>query len=230
MTVTKRLRDRLFDPPDGLGHPFPHHLKSIREIDLSSVGGFIGRYRKFPRAWIAETPDTVYVRRIYCWLFADEQHVGSFELIDFDQPDLAFVDDDEFCFLMDAISDSAMVLAELLVQHWPDVATTLFPFGRIILIDRAWVKPGVTGRSQWAAVLRRLIEIECRRYSLLVLKAFPLEHENKGKHPLIDFRRRALMRLYRREFGMKPFPGKAGDDGWMYAISERLKGHLKAAI
>ncbi|PZR82716.1 MAG: hypothetical protein DI537_36040 [Stutzerimonas stutzeri] len=51
-----------------MGIPFPSHLKSLREIDLRASIGFVGRYRKHPRAWLAEAPDSIYKRHIYCWL------------------------------------------------------------------------------------------------------------------------------------------------------------------
>lgn len=214
-------------PPSGLDDPFPHHLKSIREIDLRSIGGFVGRYRKFPRAWLAEAPDTIYKRRVFCWLFHDDVLIGAFELIDFTLPDLAFVDDDEFYVLMDSVSDSAMVLADALVRTWPGVSTSIFLYGNVVLLDRAWVKPGLARRSEWAAVLRRLIEIEYRRYSVIALKAFPLEYENREDQTNFKRRRRALIRLYSRELGMRPFPGGLGEDGWLYAFAPRLEGFLR---
>jgi hypothetical protein len=206
-----------------MSRPFPAHLKSIREIDLRADGGFTGRYRKYPRAWLGEVPNTIYKRHIHCWLFAEnEEVVGTFELIDFDDPCDGYVDDEDFWMLMDSHDNSTMELAEALTATWPDISASLFPYGAIILVDRAWVKPQYARRSEWAAVLRRLIEIEFRDYSVITLKAFPLEFTSKDDRSHFHSRLRALMRLYRRELGMRLFPGEAGKMGWMYSVAPRL--------
>lgn len=224
----KKPRIRRSDtPPSGMGDPFPSHLKSLREIDLRASIGFLGRYRKYPRAWLAEVPDSIYKRHIYCWLFSGDEAVGTFELIDFDDGG-GWVEDDDFWQLMDSHSNSTMELAEAVTKAWPEIMSSLLPYGPIILIDRLWVKPGSARRSEWAAILRRLIEVEFKFYSVITLKAFPLEFEGAGKQRLFARRRRALMRLYSRELGMRPFPGTLGKMGWMYSVAPRVADVIEA--
>lgn len=221
--MKKPRRRRSDTPPSGMNDPFPSHIKSIREIDLRASVGFVGRYRKYPRAWLGEVKDSVYKRHIYCWLFAEnDEVVGTFELIDFDDRGVGFVEDDQFWELMDSHSDSTMELAEALIATWPDISTSLLPYGAIILVDRAWVKPRYARHSEWAAILHRLIEIEFKHYSVITLKAFPLEFEATDERRHFAHRHRALMRLYRRVLDMRPFPGAPGKVGWMYSIAPRL--------
>jgi hypothetical protein len=226
---TPRVR-RSDTPPSEMGEPFPSHLKSIREIDLSADAGFIGRYRKYPRAWLAEAPDRIYQRRIYCWLFADSELVGTFQILDFDLPSERYVSDEEFWELMDDYSNSTMELAEALSATWPDISDTILPYGPVVLIDRAWVKPKSARYSEWAGVLRRLIELEYRNHSVIALKAFPIEREPNDDENRFESRRQGLMRLYRRVLGMRSFPGDLGRDGWMYAIAPRLDGVIEEPI
>jgi hypothetical protein len=55
------------------------------------------------------------------------------------------------------------------------------------------------------------------------LKAFPLEFENRltgassaAARSKFDNRRRAMQRHYSHRLGVSSFPGKFGDDGWMW--------------
>lgn len=221
--MKKQRIQRSDTPPSGMGLPFPSHLKSLREIDLSASLGFIGRYRKYTRAWLADVPKSIYKRHIYCWLFSGDDAVGTFELIDFDDGG-GWVEDDDFWMLMDSHSDSTVELAEAVTTYWPEIMSSLLPYGPIILIDRLWVKTSFARRSEWASILRRLIEIEFKFYSVIALKAFPLEFKGAGKQLLFPSRRRALMRLYNRKLDMRPFPGRHGQLGWMYSIAPRLEG------
>lgn len=216
-------RRRQNKPTAGLTVPFPKHLKTLGTIKSRVEGGFFGRYRKYPFRWLAEAEDAVHKRELYCWLFLGRRQVGAVEMYEF-KPN-PFIHDDDFCIIMDADSHTTMELAEILVTHWDDPVDTVACFGNIVMINALWVSPRAAKRGEWSAVVRDLLATVYRRRSLLVLKAFPMDDRDDDAEADAKrwrFRRRALMRHYCRLLGMKPFPGSWGEEGWLYAIPERL--------
>ena len=67
----------------------------------------------------------------------------------------------------------------------------------------------------------------CPEFSLIVLKAYPLEYEgslpdDSPMRPAFERRQAALMRLYRKTLGVAPMSGKYGDEGWMFRFNRSL--------
>ncbi|BCB17916.1 hypothetical protein OCUBac02_08100 [Bosea sp. ANAM02] len=194
-------------------------MKLLREIDLSRQGGFKGRYRIYKARWVAEAPNMISLRKLYCWLFDKQNLVGSFKIYEFDAD---LMDDDQFCYLMDAESNSVMELAENLTFFWPEIFDSIFVHGKLVYADYLAVDPKHARHGEWAAIMRRIIEIEFPDRALLALKAFPIDYDTIDHTRGLEIRQRALMRLYRRAMGVRPFPGQAGEMGWMYAIGPRF--------
>lgn len=162
-------------------------------------------------------------RSIEGQIFADANHAGSFELVEFDVAPLT--SGHQFLDEMDGYSQAAAHLAETIVQHWED-PSDLFDYGNVIEIRRLWMEPRLSGNRRLARSIDAILEQEFGRRSLAILKAFPLEYEGKVDdvtQGAFRRRQRAMMRLYGRMFGLIPLPGSSGDDGWMYAIPDRLK-------
>ncbi|WP_324132341.1 hypothetical protein [Bosea sp. (in: a-proteobacteria)] len=196
-------------------------IKSLREINLADSVGIVGRYRLFKSRWVAERQYGVKVQELYCWLFCGAELVGAFHIYEFD---CIFADDDDFCIIMDAESHSIAELADLVVQRWPEVSDRIFDYGTLVYIDRLAVASAQARRSEWAAVMRRVIEKEYPRHALLTLKAFPVDYEDLVRSGLsssirsgLRIRQLALMRLYSRALGVRTVPGKYGKMGWMFA-------------
>lgn len=190
-------------------------LKLLREIDLSGQGGFRGQYRTYKTRWVAEAPNMISLRKLYCWLFDGGKLIGSFKIYEFDAD---LMDDDQFCYLMDAESNSVMELAEYLAYFWPKIFDSVFIHGKLVYVDYLAVDPRHARRGEWAAIMRLILEIEYPDRALLALKAFPIDYDTIDHSKGLEIRQRALMRLYHRALGVRPLPGDAGKTGWMYAI------------
>lgn len=202
-------------------------LKSLREIDLRGEGGFRGRYRLYRATWVAEARDMVRRRKLYCWLFDGPLVVGTFKAYEFDT---GYIYDDDFCMVMDDESNSFMELADIATHFWPEIFDSIFCHGTLVYIDRLAVIPGHARNSEWAGIMRRIIEIEYPNRAVLALKAFPTDYEKLEHNEGLDIRQRALIRLYRRELSVRPFPGRAGREGWLYAITPRFKDDIPEPV
>jgi hypothetical protein len=216
------------DQPDHrLNEPFPDRSKTVKTIDLTPQGGFLARYRK-SRLWGLLDDDCLVAQRtLHCWMFVEGEQVGAFDMCEY------FVDptitDDYFLDAMDRESAEAVELADIICRNWPNFPDTLVYFGPVVLLHRLWVSPRFARRSEWVAIAQQVLERAFRRRSIIALKAFPLEYEGEwrpGDDPAMGRLHRALIRHYRRLLGVVPFPGDDGEDGWLYAIPDRLKKYI----
>lgn len=203
-----------------LNREFPVGKKSLKVIDFSATGGFIGFYER-TRFWnmLDEEDGTeIWKRKTYCWLFKGDQEVGALSIVEYDAGVLF---DDEFAEFLDRYSMEEASFSSLVCSAWPTVAEDVLPFGSIAHFTRLWVAPAFARSGEWADIANRILRRSERRRALLVLKAFPLEYESHGNSDLdaaAERRQLALMRLYSRLLRVKPLPGAAGDEGWMYSI------------
>ena len=118
---------------------------------------------------------------------------------------------------MDADSAGAMAVAEAVRSVW-DV-TMLSCYGPLLEFRLAWMLRSAARESIWAKAAERLITAHSSFcFSALLLKAFPLEYEGRVSEAPVAFelRQRAMMRLYRRVLDVRPLPGWAGREGWMW--------------
>lgn len=212
-------RRRSATPPEDMRVPFRKSHKRLKTVDFSDTSGFVGRYLRRKKEWLV-IGRHVSRQVVDCWLFADGKRVGFATLWEFKVK--PFLDDDDFWWFMDSISNTTMELAQHLITAWPEVNSTLGLFGSIILIEGLWVHPDYAKRSEWAGVIRHVLETELAGGAIWTLKAFPLEDDLRAPlRPGWKRRRKALMRIYRRRLGVRPFPGEPGRNGWMYAVRNK---------
>lgn len=81
--------------------------------------------------------------------------------------------------------------------------------------------PSFANGALFADAAHGLIDTEFPDHSILVMKAFPLEYESvstKGTSLAGSLRRRerAMVRHYRRVFGVERLPGRHGKQGWLW--------------
>lgn len=155
----------------------------------------------------------------------DERLVGALRFVEY-TPD-PLIDNDEFFETMDADSESACALASVLCGGWECVSLDVSDYGPILEFSTAWMTPAFARGGLWAQVAERVIEHVSPRHALLVMKAFPLEYERKAPEGSsveqgLFARQAAMKRHYRRLFGVQPFPGKAGEDGWLWRVGRRF--------
>jgi hypothetical protein len=171
-------------------------------------------------------------REVFGWIEAGHKRVGAIQLFEYDFANS--MDNEDFCFLMDAESSIECKLADVLCASWDWFASEMMNFGNLLDFRMAWMDSGFDGHGVWCAAAKQLIAHEFPRYSLLTMKAFPLEYEGyEGRAPegarsqigLLS-RQNAMIRYYRKQFGVDAFPAPFGRDGWLYKINERFADRL----
>lgn len=155
-------------------------------------------------------------------ILVEGRHAGTVLVHEYDLRTI--MASEQFFTQMDDVSHITSQLASVLCSHWEDVCDVM-DYGQVVEIQRAWMRPELSGRGRLASALRALIAEFFKGHALLTLKAFPLQFEGavtEDNSAIFNRRKRAMMRLYTGMLGVAPFPGPAGDDGWMYSIPERL--------
>lgn len=154
----------------------------------------------------------------------DDQRAGSLAINEYRIA--TFAGSRYFLDEMDAHSHATYNLADVIIRHWEDVSE-ISDYGDIVELDRAWMMAAHSSEGCFSAAANVLIEKLYRNRSLLILKAFPLEYENKitdGNEAAFLRRQKAMQRHYSKIFDVTPFPGSDGGDGWMYSIPKHLRG------
>jgi hypothetical protein len=192
---------------------YPHRLI------LDPMSPYEFRYRRSRREALGSF---VYRRQLFCWAATERELVGAIDLWQIDRR--LWIDNEEFFAAMDECSMDTATLGELLVTSWPEGVDEVFDVGPVIQFFLAWVAPQHSGRVPWAAAATTLIEREFADYSVLLMKAFPLEYggEAKGHTRRLAHRQAAMRRYYQRLFGVAPMPGDWGRDGWLWRRHPRL--------
>ena len=163
----------------------------------------------------------VHQRILQARLYVDGCHAGSFRLTEVRPEPL--IANDRFLEWADMLSAEMSDLAETICEHWVDVSE-VSDFGTILELTRAWMSPRFSSGERFSLAANALAALSAE-WSLLVLKAFPLEYESRVTEMNIVARKRrqkAMMRHYRSTLGVEPFPEEAGDEGWMYLIGTGL--------
>jgi hypothetical protein len=179
-------------------------------------GGVVLRYRisrpwrpAGKRDWMGETI-------VFCWITARRRRIGAFELHLY-EPDFS-VGNEEFWSRMDADSALCEDMATVLCSAWDDVVADVVSCGPILDFRWAWINPKQARGDLFTATAPKIIDAVCPDHSILVMKAFPLEYAGRAdENPQAFVRRQqAMIRLYRRVFGVEPFPGPHGARGWLW--------------
>lgn len=205
--------------PDRTPRSFPGVLKRLSVIDESTNGGFIAYCETGRWWWVNEVDDGVRSRNTYVWMFADDELAGVFDIQEYR---LSWISNGLFWQLMDSESKEAVDMAEILMRCWRQVWEDLASEGSILLLNHLWVAQKHARGSRWNGPLQQLLATKFKRRCITVLKAFPLEYEDKGSQPGFRLRQRSLIRHYGRLLGVEPFPGRPGREGWLYALPERI--------
>lgn len=136
----------------------------------------------------------------------------------------------DFLAEMDDHSGAAAELATILCRGWDD-PSELTDYGDIVEISRVRMRPHLSGRRRLLDTLVAMLNVINPNRSLLILKAFPLEYEGAGEtsgNARFLRRHAAMKRHYATLLGVRSLPGPSGDEGWMYAIPDRLSGIVEA--
>ena len=216
MVVTTRTIERIrrTEMPQFASHEAACRERYPRAIELP---GFELRYRVHEYD-VGEICDAVRKRECFCWIKAGRRRVGAMKLNAYDPDGCA--GNRDFLEIMDRDAEIEYRLAGVLCSGWSDV-TEITPYGSILHFESAWIAPEYSRGSLFADAAHAIIDKEFQEHSVLIMLAFPLEHEGKDG-PLFErgfgYRQRAMIRHYRRIFGVEPFPGHRGREGWLWRI------------
>jgi hypothetical protein len=190
------------------------------QLTLDPASPYEFRYRRSRRQALS---NGVYQRELFCWIVFRGERVGALHLWQFETRPL--IDDDAFFDAMDECSARTAELGEVLVTAWPEGVYEVFDFGPVIEFRLAWVAPAHSGRVPWGAAALALIEREFADFSILLLKAFPVEYSGRatGHIRRLTHRQRAMRRYYQRLLAVAPMPGGWGREGWMWRRHARLE-------
>jgi hypothetical protein len=177
-------------------------------------------YRLSKNRSVAHSSQAVLKCELFGWLVARGRRVGAIEVIRYN-PKRSYNNED-FCEVMDRDNGEEYELAVILSEFWENVPCDLGSEGPILVFRFAWVDREFSNkdllRLAWQVVQHQVFP----DYSIVIIKASPLEYLGHGvKHstsPPFRRRRAAMVRYYKRIFGVQPFPGERGEDGWLWAL------------
>ena len=127
---------------------------------------------------------------------------------------------DDFVEGMDEYSLASSNPSMVLADAWE--MEELSESGPVLELSRLWMHPDHARGNVWASVAEALVRRRCEgRFSVFVLKAFPLEYEHAVREgsPLergFASCRRAAERLFAWVLRVHPLPGDHGAEGWMW--------------
>ncbi|WP_128946357.1 hypothetical protein [Bradyrhizobium zhanjiangense] len=199
---------------------YPHSLVSNHNGRSATL-----KYRRSRWSWLAEEVGVVRYRELFCWVMLGKQRVSAFQLFEYELSPL--LDNQDFVQVMDAESSIECELAEVLCEAWDWFSDEVSDYGNLLDFRMAWTDPEQCPHGLWCKAANDLIAHEFPRHALLTMKAFPLEYEGRAprdakSHVGLLSRRRAMVKYYKRQFGVNAFPGPSGSDGWLYKINKAL--------
>lgn len=164
-------------------------------------------------------------RSLYGSIRHQGQWVGAVELNEYQCP-WWFSRQDLFDVLDEyslEVSELAGVIAGLFT---PTEFDFLIEHGTILHWRSAWMHPQHARGAIWAHLTNRIID-RMRGWSILILKAFPLEYQDGGSAKGFEHRQRAMFRHYESLIGVEPIRRKRSrfgmpEHGWMLCWNPRL--------
>lgn len=213
---------RASDPPGSAAEDLAQAFRRAYPSGLS-VEGTGGRHVALSyhacRSFWVDGDESVAGRRLSGWLSSGaESRIGWMCFDEWHPP--PGQPNDEFVWAMDEWTQESYDSAEVLADAWE--LDALAESGPILEFSRLWMRPDHAQGSVWAPVVEALIRRRYRdRFSVMVLKAFPLGYghdPDDGARQEREFasRQRAMVRHYARLLGVRPLPGRHGDEGWMW--------------
>jgi hypothetical protein len=191
---------------------------------------YLAAYRRGRKYRIPDDADVAWKRDVFCLIRVKREIVGALHFFEFDVT--PFTDNETFLDAMDADAAADFNLAKVICKQWDEVEDVT-SYGSILEFRMAWMTPRFARASIWAKAANQIIEREFSGYSILILKAFPLEYEGRAAAGTrlgrgLRIRQAAMKRQYKRLLGVEPFPSAAGREGWLWRPHPRLIGIVKA--
>lgn len=127
----------------------------------------------------------------------------------------------------DAESNELNDIACTIAQAWDvdEFQYDVCDCGNPVVLTHVWVSPAHP-HTPWQTIVEDVVERITPKYSVLLLKAFPLEYCGEGTQKTFKRRHAAMKRHYSRRLGVSSIPGKIGDSGWMYRFRPALQSFM----
>lgn len=194
---------------------------------------FSVRFRRSRKYRIGDLREGIHRSEIFVWVRLEREPVCALKMILYDVP--MHFGDEYFLYNMDLDSLEDSRFAETVASCWEDVGITLCAYGPLVQFSAAWAAPRLSQQSFWWQVANHVLSHQIERWSVMVLKAFPLEYEGNvptgSPHaPFLARRQAAMVRHYKRRLGVIELPGSVGQEGWMYRFHEELADFLPLPV
>ena len=173
--------------------------------------------------WLA-TPEPgfpVKAKQLFAWITSPTAKAGAFEITAYSIDD--FASNGAVFDALDASEGYEAEFGTVLVETWKDVAFDVAAYGDIVFYRAAWVSPDYKDVGIFERASLSLIDEHFPRYSVILMKAFPLEYERieakrgSATQANLERRLRAMRRHYARIFGAQSMPRRWGKEGWLWA-------------
>jgi len=228
-TILDGRKRRREQGPDFLDNPFtirrddsdPQMKLTFKLIDFPFEGAMysIGYWRSGWRDLHWDFPDTVKKRVTIAYVGDRDDPLAAMKFAEFRiNQEITTAD---FLEAMDADDEHTSKLSCVLTAAWPEIVDAAM-HGNILEFHRGWAKVGAS-KNLWSAASEFLMMDKLFKNSVvLILKAFPLEHESRPSEesddPKLPKRQAAMMRYYQSRFDVRPLP-RYFEDGWMWRQS-----------
>ncbi len=213
---------RTSELPDFARHEAARRRKYTKEITLADREERV-RYRLSRPTSVGE--DDGYVRRteFFGWLVSGRKRIGAFELRAYDA--VGCFNNHEFLEIMDLDEEFEARLSRVICDCWNDVPESLSVYGPIVDFRSAWISPDASNRKLFSLAGNAILGTVFSDCSCVIMKAFPLEYQGEAPDgsPLenrLQLRQLAMVRYYRRVFGVEPLPGAYGSEFWLWRRGE----------
>jgi hypothetical protein len=170
--------------------------------------------------FVKEVRDSFAHRSIFFRVWEGDRAAAAGRFIEWMGPAISLVE--EYVDAADMLSQEEYDASRIVGSYWSD-GLSPFDYGTVVRFERLAISRKSKSSEVWCLVAQVITREFSRRGSLLLLKAFPLEFENRfteaspaAARSKFDARRRAMQRHYSHRLGVRSLPGEFGDDGWMW--------------
>lgn len=170
--------------------------------------------------FVREAPDSFAYRSILFRVWESDQAAATGRFVEWMGPAISLVE--EYVDAADMLSQEEYDASRIVSTYWGD-GFSPFDYGTVVRFERLAISRKTNSSAVWDLIAQIVVREFSRRGSLLLLKAFPLEFENRltkaspvAARSKFYARRRAMQRHYSHRLGVRSLPGEFGDDGWMW--------------
>jgi len=140
-------------------------------------------------------------------------------------------DNKDFFSVMDMDAEVESRAAGVLCSNFRNFAEDVAPYGNLLVFQEAWMQPKSSKNGVFGKAANAIVSELFSDFSMLLLKAFPLEYEgsnseNPNLSASLDLRQNAMIRHYKKLFEVRSIGAPDNETGWLYKPRKNLRGIL----